>query len=350
MANRASKRTKRKSDSIQEIVQTKHKKSHKPTTVITSGNLQFNVEVIQMASWRAFYLKLPEECFIFYEFCKSLNELTPLDAFVNSLGLKLVGPFELFARDGILPDELVDSPLYYRYFHDPPELVTIMTGSDGWHLGYFRDRPNDVPSLIVESEPEKCGTLKILGTSLFTVIKSLLNKRDSFKHVTSLIDEFTKKKDYALSDANEIIKQRKKRCVCSTLNEIGLVVPLNGDIGYRPLEMTYAKLLATLQSAVSASNEDDRLSRLEPIDELITFSQFACDEGDFGQAIELGLSLLAFHPKNLPLDRANILNSRIKHLLSVGYELAGCPEFVNVAVAHMQNRPIQPPTSMFINS
>lgn len=64
-------------------------------------------------------------------------------------------------------------------------------------------------------------------------------------------------------------------------------------------ESTYkAKLLATLQSAVSASNEDDRLSRLEPIDELITFSQFACDEGDFGQAIELGLSLLAFHPKS----------------------------------------------------
>lgn len=83
MANRASKRTKRKSDSIQEIVQTKHKKSHKPTTVITSGNLQFNVEVIQMASWRAFYLKLPEECFIFYEFCKSLNELTPLGAPVD---------------------------------------------------------------------------------------------------------------------------------------------------------------------------------------------------------------------------------------------------------------------------
>lgn len=42
-------------------------------------------------------------------------------------------------------------------------------------------------------------------------------------------------------DPSSVIKQRKKRCVCSTLNEIGLVVPLNGDIGYRPLEMTYGE-------------------------------------------------------------------------------------------------------------
>ncbi|THD29117.1 hypothetical protein D915_000026 [Fasciola hepatica] len=347
MPCRSSKCTKRRSDFTQESIGAKHTKTQDPTLVTPPIDIHLDLKVCLDAIWRAFYLKLPEEFAFFYEFCRSLNHNAPLDAFRKSLGLRLVGPFELINKNGKLPEEQSDIPLFYRYFHDPPEMVTIMVGSDGWHLGYFRDRPNDKPSLIVESEPEKSGTLKIVGTSLFTVVRSLLAKRSPFRRLISLMDQFIKDKKYTFPESDEVIKQRKKCCVCSTLNGIGLVVPLNGDIGYRPLEMTYAKLVSTLQSAVSASNEDKRLSYLEPIDELITFSQFACDEGDFGQAIELGLCLLAFHPKDLPVDRANILNSRIKHLLSVGYELAGCPEFATVIVSHMQNRPISPPSSMF---
>ncbi|VDP89266.1 unnamed protein product [Echinostoma caproni] len=249
-----------------------------------------------------------------------------------------------------LPEDLETIPMCYRYFHDPPELVTIMLGSNGRHIGYFRDRPNEEPILVVESNPNESGALRVLGTSIFAVTKSFLSALASSEKILSSMDQFIEESKFILPQSDEIIKQRKKRCVCSTLSEIGLVVPLKGDIGYRPLTMTYAKLIKVLQSAINAPNEDKQLSCLEPIDELITHSQFACDEGDFGQAIELGLSLLAFHPKGLPVDRANCLNSRIKHLLSVGYELAGYPEFVSVIVQHMRDRRIDPPTLKHIIS
>ncbi|VDP99112.1 unnamed protein product [Trichobilharzia regenti] len=105
-----------------------------------------------------------------------------------------------------------------------------------------------------------------------------------------------------------------------------------------------AELNSRLQSIVNANSNEAQLAKFIPLDELITYANFANDEGDFGQGLELGLSLLAFHPKARPLKSADVLNNKIKHLLSVGYKLAKKNEFSQVIEAHMDDRRIEPLT------
>lgn len=143
----------------------------------------------------------------------------------------------------------------------------------------------------------------------------------------------------------EDMKDRKKRQVCSTINHIGLVIDVTkNDIGYRPLNVSYTELNNRLEDIVSEKSKERQLIKFAPVDELITCVQFANDEGDFGQGLELGLSILAFHPKARPLETANIFNNKIKHLLSVGYTLANRKEFSQVIQSHMDDRRIEPLT------
>ncbi|KAL5107354.1 Histone PARylation factor 1 [Taenia crassiceps] len=87
---------------------------------------------------------------------------------------------------------------------------------------------------------------------------------------------------------------------------------------------------------------DSRDANTSKLDELMTLVQFANDEGDFGEGLELGLDLLAFHPSGASASevfkKANRLNSRITCLLSTGYQLAGRPKFAHVVRRHMECR------------
>lgn len=93
-----------------------------------------------------------------------------------------MGPFEVlhepmkFKHD----DDLTDC---YRYFHDPPEVVTILAedGENSFHVGYFRwvyfvflflfrDNYTDQPSFLVSSNPLETGKLTILGENIFATV------------------------------------------------------------------------------------------------------------------------------------------------------------------------------------
>ena len=68
--------------------------------------------------------------------------LLSAEAFVDTLGIRLCGPFDLLAAAD-QEEVVVDKPLYLhgRFFIDPPEVATVMadSGSDvGRHWGYFR--------------------------------------------------------------------------------------------------------------------------------------------------------------------------------------------------------------------
>lgn len=61
-------------------------------------------------------------------------------ALLPALGLELVGPFHVLAGklEGVPWQKCV---LHFRYFYDPPEMVTVArstSGSGQFHLGYFR--------------------------------------------------------------------------------------------------------------------------------------------------------------------------------------------------------------------
>ncbi|KAF7261759.1 hypothetical protein EG68_00925 [Paragonimus skrjabini miyazakii] len=292
-----------------------------------------------------FYLNFPEEFVRFYEFCSKLDESKPLEVLHSVAQVRLVGPFELLheSRSGrIEPGQFA---LCYRYFHDPPELVTILTGPGQLHFGCFRDDPNEVPSAIVRSDPSIQGSLTLYAPNLFAAIRTLLTDKPNSEFILKKLENFANVHNISLSMTGTEFRERRSKCVCPTLNTIGLHIKLReGGVGYRPLSLSNQKLQSLLQAVTNVKSKEAQLSKLEPIDVLITCSQFACDEGDYGQSLELGLSMLAFQPKGLSLEKYDTFNSRIKHLLTVGYELAGRPEFADVIQKHMIARSVHPPT------
>jgi len=75
--------------------------------------------------------------------CDYAGELLLLtDAFLPSLGLQLVGPYDVLAgktkrhAGSGRPNYLC----HWRYYYDPPEFLTVVRGDDKkqFHIGYYR--------------------------------------------------------------------------------------------------------------------------------------------------------------------------------------------------------------------
>jgi hypothetical protein len=67
-----------------------------------------------------------------------------VEAFYSSLGLHLVGPYDVLAgRTQRISAKATKQPNYlrhWRYYYDPPEFMTVIRGDDKtqFHIGYFR--------------------------------------------------------------------------------------------------------------------------------------------------------------------------------------------------------------------
>nr|CAH8828349.1 unnamed protein product [Trichobilharzia regenti] len=309
---------------------------------LNSEQIQERISLID----QGFYLKCPPDFLSFYEFCKTLSNDAPLDA-LSEIGFRLVGPFEILhygSKDQVKKGQWSN---HYRFYHDPPEFVTVVVCSnDQSHIGYFRDSYESTP-FVAKSTATISGVIEYCGQNLFAFLRTVLDRKTSChtSHLLESFDEFVSAKNILIDDSSSFIKHRKKHQVCATTNSIGLMIDVSeGDIGYRPISVSYSELNSRLQSIVNANSNEAQLAKFIPLDELITYANFANDEGDFGQGLELGLSLLAFHPKARPLKSADVLNNKIKHLLSVGYKLAKKNEFSQVIEAHMDDRRIEPLT------
>lgn len=87
-----------------------------------------------------------DEFFAFWDFAESIKPSDPTQAFHDLLSMTLVGPFSFLAGHFESRTAYYDPCLHWRYFGDPPELVTIITGgTDGLHWGYVVDEPNQNP-------------------------------------------------------------------------------------------------------------------------------------------------------------------------------------------------------------
>ncbi|CAH8570871.1 unnamed protein product [Dicrocoelium dendriticum] len=268
--------------------------------------LRSRVDAIQ----HGFHLKFPDEYLWFYAFCCSVNPDDPLRAFEQVTDLHLVGPFELLHSELAFPIEPGKFALCYRYFHDPPEFVTLLKGPDYCHIGCWRDSPEELPSAIVFSNAAENGHMDLIAPNLFSALKVLLDRKlVAGQELLNKLEIFARKHQIPITVSESAIRARLHTCVCPTLNGIGLRINLReSGLGYRPLSVSNSKLSSILQHVVGADTDENRLSKLEAVDELVTFAQFACDEGDFGQSLELGLSMLAFHPKGRTL-----FNSYFQH-------------------------------------
>ena len=131
------------------------------------------------------------------------------------------------------------------------------------------------------------------------------------------------------------MKARDKNKLSATFHGAGLVVPYNKktEVGYREIPETTQSLKKIFNDIVETQNSNDDKAKniaFDKLQELVTNVQFANDEGDPGMGLELGINAFLYCSK--PLD------STVKHLLSVAYELLGRDFYSKIISAHLRRR------------
>jgi len=320
---------------------------------------------------------MPDDFYEFFDFCVGLNRIDPLNAIASTCGLKLVGPFEFLVQKPAAADsdsKSVDTNsalktlsqndllCHWRYKYDVPEFQTILASVDkdnSFHIGYFRDDPKQMPVFVASSGGIKNGEtfnlglsshvrLALMGDNIFGAvynhIQKLIQSAEPFKqtslqkmkqaiHVHATIK--TQEVDYPLEIKTSRMKARDKTKLTATFHGGGLVVPYNKktEVGYREIPETTQSLKKIFNSILETQKGDDQKAKDQAFDklqELVTNVQFANDEGDPGMGLELGLNAFMYCSK--PLD------STVKHLLSVAYELLGRDFYSTIVSAHLKRR------------
>jgi len=290
-----------------------------------------------------FLVDMPEDFYDLWEFCSTINKKNPEDA-LSCGGLQLVGPYDVMT--GKLKKLKKRSQSQYlchwRYYHDPPEFQTVLAGSTNhFHMGYFRDDPQDKPVFLGSMSTLKPGGISTMGDNIFSAVHSQFSKlikdadpfkKSSLQKLQKEIESFASDKEYSLATKTPEMKARDKKKVTNSFHGAGIVVPFDKktDVGYREIPETNADLKRMLRRIKEAKSEDEKLKRYDDLQELITNVQWANDEGDFGMGLELGIDLLMFGGEEF--------HSSIRHLLSVAYDLLNRQTFATIIQAHLKNR------------
>ncbi|XP_032399432.1 histone PARylation factor 1 [Etheostoma spectabile] len=297
-------------------------------------------EIVQL-----YKLQMPEDLYHFWDFCKELCPDSPRGALKDSLGLQLVGPFDILA--GAHKNSKNPQPnfhIHWRYLYDPPEFQTILLGSEDsqHHIGYYRDSPDSLPSFVGENEAKKGCTITQMGDNVFAaVLLCLLRRRkergskkaggEALERLEAQLRDRAETLGLSLEQKTKDMKQRDKKVVTKTFHGAGIVVPVDkNDVGYRELPETDAGLKKILKAIAEARNDEERVKAFGPLQEMITFVQFANDECDYGMGYELGMDLFCYG--------SHYFHKVIKQLLPMAYSLLKRNLFGEILEAHLSSR------------
>uniref|UniRef100_A0A8D0AX86 Histone PARylation factor 1 n=1 Tax=Sander lucioperca TaxID=283035 RepID=A0A8D0AX86_SANLU len=305
-------------------------------------------------------LQMPEDLYHFWDLCKELCPDSPRvgpslppalrsgqcdGALKDTLGLQLVGPFDILA--GAHKNSKNPQPnfhIHWRYLYDPPEFQTILLGSEDsqHHIGYYRDSPDSLPSFVGENEAKKGCTITQMGGNVFAAVLLYLLRRRKERGSKKAGGEALERLEAQLRDRAETLglsleqktkgmKQRDKKVVTKTFHGAGIVVPVDkNDVGYRELPETDAGLKKILKAIAEARNDEERVKAFGPLQEMITFVQFANDECDYGMGYELGMDLFCYG--------SHYFHKVIRQLLPMAYSLLKRNLFGEILEAHLSSR------------
>nr|KAF6346674.1 histone PARylation factor 1 [Pipistrellus kuhlii] len=120
-------------------------------------------------------LSLPEDFYHFWKFCEELDPEKPADSLSESLGLQLVGPYDILAGKHKMKKKSasLNFNLHWRFYYDPPEFQTIIIGDNKtqFHMGYFRDSPDDLPVFVGTNEAKKNCVIVQNGDNVFAAVR-----------------------------------------------------------------------------------------------------------------------------------------------------------------------------------
>jgi len=285
-------------------------------------------------------VELPQDFYLFFEFIQDKE----VSSVLSSFGLHLTGPFDIL--EGNIKEDRTqcDLHLHGRHYYDIPEIMTVLyvKNNSGFHIGYFRDDPKQLPTMLVSNKSEVNGEFTPCGDNIFapvyTFCQSFLIKASKdekkVKVVTQLlkkIEKRSKELHYSLEAVPPSVKKRQKSINSKTFNKIGIVVPMDKTgVGYRELPSTDRELKQILTKIVKADTEEKKNNAFDELDEIITLVQFANDECDYGMGLELGIDLFTFG--------SDAIKGPISHLLPLAYQLLGRDLYSDVITAHMEDR------------
>ncbi|KAF3818497.1 hypothetical protein GH733_011914, partial [Mirounga leonina] len=173
------------------------------------------------------------------------------------------------------------------------------------------------------------------GASLFLMkkLKEVTDKKKTslMKNIDEKLTEAARELGYPLEQRTMKMKQRDKKVVTKTFHGAGLVVPVDkNDVGYRELPETDANLKRICKTIVEAPSDEDRLKAFAPIQEMMTFVQFANDECDYGMGLELGMDLFCYG--------SHYFHKVAGQLLPLAYNLLKRNLFAEIIEDHLANR------------
>ncbi|XP_053599932.1 histone PARylation factor 1 [Plodia interpunctella] len=285
-----------------------------------------------------FLVEMPQNFFKFYE---TLGDtVSAIEKTLGSVNLEMIGPYDLLA--GKLP-KLDDKNLYlihWRFYYDPPEFQAVLKrkGNSEFHIGYFRDSPDEEPVFVASNDSAKDCHITPMSDNLFGAVFNYLQKEKMSSPFVSIACEKLMEKlkkaandnGYSLEEYN--MKKRWAKAVTKTFHGAGIVVPVEKktQVGYRHLVEKDGKIkemFTKLQNAKSETEKDSILSELQPV---ITYANIAVDECDFGTGLELGIDLFC---SGLKVLERNTLCS-----LSSAYSLLNRDAFVKIIETHLKHR------------
>ncbi|HLK58174.1 MAG TPA: ADP-ribosylation family protein [Chthonomonadaceae bacterium] len=285
----------------------------------------------------------PEDFFAFWEFAKQCNPEDPRHAFSDSLGLTLVGPYDVLAGrfDGKTPR--YSSLLHWRYRDDPPEFFTILCGdTDKLHWGYWLDDPAQGPSCIAHYYANDAYELTEDCLNLFELFRQRMedcyvstkeNKEDDpeyaadynadlreYRRLRRILPQYGKKERPEIGQAyldKYESDESVRPVVAKTLWGMGIVV---APEQYRPPKHDTEQLLNAERSSLDMA-------------EWIQGAREACEEGYPGTALKLGRDLWPFEEESL--EKASV------EILDMAYTALNRPLLHQVLQVHNENRWLQ---------
>ncbi|XP_046570844.1 histone PARylation factor 1-like [Haliotis rubra] len=295
-----------------------------------------------------YLVEMPQDFYDFWEFCKTEDSAAPTDVFKRVLGFQLVGPFDILAgkHEGVTHNagKKPNFLRHWRYYYDPPEFLTVVRGDDDtqFHIGYFRDDPKEMPVFLAANSAKTSCVLSPRGDNLFAAVSfyakdKLKGKevgggdRKWLEGVCRRLEEKAGQLGLSLDMRTKSMKTRQKKVVCNSFHGAGIVVPVDeNEIGYRPVPETPSDLKKILKKIVDARTEKERNQFFDPLQELITLVQFANDECDYGEGLELGMDLFSYGGK--------VFHSTILHLLPLAYQLLRRTPYAKIISTHLRHR------------
>lgn len=121
---------------------------------------------------KAYGFALPED---FWRFCRFYQELEAdqeRGLLGSALGISVIGPMDWV--QGYLQGKSFGLPLclHYRYFMDPPEFITVLSGdTDGQHWGYWIDDPRETEFLVASYHTCDAYEITVCGKTLLEAVR-----------------------------------------------------------------------------------------------------------------------------------------------------------------------------------